>query len=516
MRVTAAPAVRQPDTADVNAMLAAYHVDAAHARHVADLSLALFDAVRARYDLPAGARPLVELGGLLHNVGLATDPADHHLVGRDIVLRHAIGGLGQGARAILACMVAFHRKKVRAKQEPVYLSLGKSGRALALRLAAILRVGDGLDYSLSHSTRLAGLEPAEGGLRLRLEGPHAAGDGARAVAKADLWARVFGEALLVDAPQPAPGDAAPLADDEGEQATLSPWYTAPDAPLAELGRVLLRRVMRKLLAAEREVRADKTIEAVHALRVASRRMRAALRLLEPVLDRTDLRPAARAIRKLARVAGAVRDHDVLLADLEARSATMPASLRPGLDQLCHGMRVARAAAHRDLVALLDSPAHAGFARDFAALISRHDGWDDGPRVRDIAGSTLWRHYEALRAYDHGGLPREPEALHEMRIAGKRLRYVAELFADTFGPRAAAVIDPLVAFQDHLGALHDSAVARDTLERHAGSEEARAALAGYLALRAPETARAQAELPIRWEKVASGTYRRNLMGLIVKL
>lgn len=514
MPVSAAPPARPADAASVEALLDAYRVDLAHARHVADLALALFDAVHERYELPSSARPLLELGALLHNVGLTTDPDDHHIVGRDIVLRHPLGGLSHSAQLTLACMVAFHRKKVRPKQEPAYLSLGKGGGKLALRLAAILRVADGLDYSLSQTTRLCGVEPAEGGLRLCLEGPQAASDGARALAKADLWARVFDEALLADLPAEVGSGQAEQAEEE--RSSLAPWYAAPDVPLAELGRVLLRRHLRKLLASEREVRADKAIESVHALRVASRRLRAALRLLEPVLERDALRPHARAIRKLAGVAGAVRDRDVLLADLEARAAAMPEALRPGLDELCADLRAARAVAHRDLIALLDSPAHAGFTRDFAELMCRRDGWDDGPRVRDVAGSTLWRHYEALRAHDHVGLPVEPAELHEMRIAGKRLRYVAELFGDTFGPRADLVVDPLVAFQDHLGALQDSAVARETLEHHAHSDAARAALAGYMALRDADEARARAELPARWEKVASGTYRRNLMGLIVKL
>jgi len=500
---------------DVAAVLDTYRVDVAHARHVADMSLALFDAVRERYDLPDGARRLVELGGLLHNVGLATDPPAHHIVGRDIVLREAVDGLDSRAQAIVAAMVAFHRKRVRPRQEPAYLSLGKNGRALALRLAAILRVGDGLDYSQSQTTRLLALEPAEGGLRLAVAGPHAVLDAARAAAKADLWAKVFGERLVAD-PRPAADGAAAEVPQDNPAQILAPWYAAPDAPLAELGRVLLRRYMRKLLAAERDVRADRAIESVHALRVASRRLRAALRLLEPVSGRGELRPHVKAIRRLAQVAGAVRDRDVLLADLEARAGGMPEALRPGLDELCAGLRAARAAAHRELIGLLDGGAHADFTRGFAALISRRDGWDDSVRVRDIAGSTLWRHYEDLRAFDRGGLPDDPEELHTMRIAGKRLRYLVELFADTFGARAAAVVDPLVAFQDHLGTLQDSAVARDILAPHARGEEADAALVGYLALREAEAERARGALTARWEKVGGGTYRRNLMGLIVKL
>ncbi|NTV64233.1 MAG: HD domain-containing protein, partial [Oscillochloris sp.] len=140
----------------IAAILDAYRVDRDHARSVADRSLDLFDAVADRYALPASARPLLELGALLHNVGLTTNPPEHHLVGRDIVLRQPIANLSRRDRLIVACMVAFHRKKVRPQQEPVFLALGKKSRPLALQLSAILRVADGLDYSQSQTTHLLG------------------------------------------------------------------------------------------------------------------------------------------------------------------------------------------------------------------------------------------------------------------------------------------------------------------------------------------------------------------------
>lgn len=499
---------------DVATLLDSYKVDLAHARKVADLALALYDAVADRYGLPARQRRLLEVGALLHNVGLTTDPPAHHLVGRDIVLRHQIEGLTPRERAVVACMVAFHRKKVRPALEPAFLALGKKGQREALRLAAILRVADGLDYSQSQRTELLALAPADGALLLRLAGPHAAGDGARAVAKADLWAKVFGEPLRAE----CEGAAEPAApeQDEDEAPILAPWYAAPDAPLAELGRVLLRRHLRRMLAAERKVRADRDVEQVHALRVATRRLRATLRLLAPVYRGGDLRDLSRGVGRTARAAGAVRDRDVLLADLEARQAELPAPLAPGAAALAAALRAERRAAHAALVAFLDSDEHANFLRAFAAAMNDPGRWDDGPRVRDLGGSTLWRHYEALRAHDRCGLPADEEALHMIRIDGKRMRYVLELLADTLGPRADEAVGPLIAFQDHLGRLNDIAVARQLLAPHAADEAAGPAVAAYLALREQEGRRLRDELPARWEKLNSGTYRRRLMELIVRL
>lgn len=502
----------------LDALLETYHVDRDHARQVAGHALTLFDQVARRYKLPDGQRRLLEIGALLHNVGLTTDPPEHHLVGRDIVLRHPPDELRDGEGALVASLVAFHRKRVRPALEPAYLSLGKKAQGHALRLAALLRVADGLDYSQSQSTAIVAIEEAPNGLLLRLRGPHAAEDGARAVAKADLWRKVFGEELSVEVAEAEAGraDSAAPAADEVAEPTLSPWYASPEVPLAELGRVLLRRHLRRLLAAERQVRADKEIEAVHSLRVATRRLRATLRLVAPVGPARALRAHGKVIGRLARCAGAVRDRDVLLADLAARAPELPEQLQPSFQALQTALQAERRAAHRELLAYFASEEHEKFCKAFARTIGGSAGWDDGPRVRDLGGSTLWRHYEALRAHDRGGLPTEIEELHAMRIDGKRMRYVLELFADVLGPRAAEAVAPLAEFQDHMGGLNDVAVARETLAPFASDEATAPAVAAYLAMREQQAARLLEELPARWAKLNSATYRRRLMELIVRL
>jgi CHAD domain-containing protein len=502
----------------VAGLLESYHVDLSHARYVADLALTIFDAVAKHYGLPTGARRLLEIGALLHNVGMTTDPPQHHLVGRDIVLRQTIDGLGQRDQAIVACMVALHRKKVRPEQEPSFLGLGKKGQTLALQLSAILRVADGLDNSQSQATCLLTLEPGDVGLTLVLEGPHAAADGMQAIAKAELWYRMFGDALIVSC---AKTDLPPSPEQEmgeaGEERPLLPlWYAAPDAPLAELGRVLLRRHLRRMLSAERAVRADRDIEDIHALRVASRRLRATLRLLAPVAPTTELRPAQKMIRRLALAAGVVRDHDVLIAHLANNRALLPEELCAGLDDLAAALSTERDRAHAGLIDLLNSDGYAAFKFTFARLMNHSAGWDDAPHVRDLAGSTIWHHYEELRAHDRNGIPLEGTPMHAMRIAAKKLRYVLELFAESFGERADSVVTQLASFQDELGALNDVEVAGSTLASADIGGDARAASVAYLSLRESQRKALSDALTTRWTKVASASYRRKLMELIIHL
>ncbi len=79
-------------------------------------------------------------------------------------------------------------------------------------------------------------------------------------------------------------------------------------------QVLRRRLavfMRELRRLERSADAD----TVHDLRVASRRLRAALRHLEPCFSKRQARSLRAAIRKLARLLGEARDLDILIASL---------------------------------------------------------------------------------------------------------------------------------------------------------------------------------------------------------
>jgi CHAD domain-containing protein len=238
--------------------------------------------------------------------------------------------------------------------------------------------------------------------------------------------------------------------------------------------------------------------------------------LVPVCCDGDVRAHSKAIRRIAQAAGAVRDRDVLMADLQARAASLGEPLAPATEALVAALREDRHTAHAALVAVLDSDGHAAFLHAFAATINTTACWDNAPRVRDLGGSTLWRHYEALRAHDRDGLPTDDEALHAMRIDGKRLRYVLELFADTLGTRAEEAVTPLVAFQDHLGALNDSTVARHLLAPHADHATTGPAVGAYLALREQESLQLTAALPAPWQKLNGGSYRRKLLELITRL
>jgi hypothetical protein len=101
------------------------------------------------------------------------------------------------------------------------------------------------------------------------------------------------------------------------------------------------------------------IEGVHDVRVASRRLRAAMDVSAPAFPRRWYTPLHRAARDITSALGEVRDRDVLLEALRADWPTAPLAEHPGIDRLIDRIESERAAARiemeRFLQQLLNGP-----------------------------------------------------------------------------------------------------------------------------------------------------------------
>jgi exopolyphosphatase/guanosine-5'-triphosphate,3'-diphosphate pyrophosphatase len=122
-----------------------FHYDEGHARHVADLSLALFDSLVREHGLGGRERLLLEIAGLLHDVGSFIKTSGHHKHGEYIVANSEIFGLNRGDLTIVANVVRYHRKAPPASTHVNFIALPREDRIAVLKLAAILRVADALD-----------------------------------------------------------------------------------------------------------------------------------------------------------------------------------------------------------------------------------------------------------------------------------------------------------------------------------------------------------------------------------
>jgi len=227
------------------------------------------------------------------------------------------------------------------------------------------------------------------------------------------------------------------------------------------------------------------VEALHDLRVASRRLRAFLDVFEPLLDPGIQRRANGPLRRITRTVRAARDWDVQLNLLQERHAQANTDIeRITLEDLMsvaarHREReVARA--RRRLRKVDFDELNFAVCAALGMTVTRLPSI--GSPTRQLIRELLrpFADADALTAPTHQGVE-HAEALHELRIRLKKLRYAIELFEPALGSAFEELHAPVEYLQDLLGRHHDLIVATQVVEgrRRRLERDARCTLAQAL-------------------------------------
>jgi CHAD domain-containing protein len=225
-------------------------------------------------------------------------------------------------------------------------------------------------------------------------------------------------------------------------------------------------------------------DAVHDLRVATRRLQEAVAFCGPWLDRRAAARLRRRARSIRRSLGDLRNADVLVELLSGTIRELPSGLRAPARELSKKIQ-ARASAVRAAGKLgaLRIPAIAARAEALGAapLLSPTD--QTAGRARQV----LDRRARGVADAMPPALTGDPEALHSLRIAFKRWRYVLEILQAirvSCGFPVAPALKSARELQTSLGQLHDLDVLIDLLGSQPGF--GRAALLSHLRIRRRES------------------------------
>jgi len=474
----------------------------------------------ARTDGPGGSVRREELEGPADRIAAAVDwpPSD----ARSLVLEHA----GDAPLVELVTVRQLRRKRqLKSGQSRVEMSLDEvdvvsRGRIVDrfVELEAELQKGDETELEA-----LGAALDAEPMLRRaktsKLEAALAAVDGATG-----------------DEPEAGElsfGGAASVAAREGDRPAprlvvgKTPGVSAEDH-IAEAGRKVMRFHLARMLEYEPGVRAGIDNEAVHKMRVATRRQRAAWRVFGEAFRKGRTKRYRDGLRETARRLGAVRDLDVQLEAAEAYRADLPAAERRGLEPLLAAWRQYRDDARVLLLRELDSPAFRRWVDDYIDFVRTEGaaavtgGPTEPHRIRDTAPSRVWAAYEVVRGFESVLRWADVPTLHELRIAGKWLRYSVEFVREALGADADPLIARVTALQDHLGLMNDADVTasmtRTFLLEHAAdlSGAETAAIGRYLVDREKEVARLRRTIGPTWRGVSGVQFRRTLGRVVAGL
>jgi len=208
-------------------------------------------------------------------------------------------------------------------------------------------------------------------------------------------------------------------------------------------------------------------EGVHQMRVATRRLRAALKAFGDVLPEEDAARLATEAAWLCDVLGEVRDLDVQLARLAQYRQLLPPTRQSTLDAYERHLKGSLQQARRCLVNALDGRRYVHFLNRYRRLQSDANGLvGTGPTIRDHARRILPARLQRIRKSGRRIHPgSKPEDYHRLRIRIKKLRYGFEILEGPYGETLARVGKALRRLQGRLGDHQDACVAQTELAQY---------------------------------------------------
>jgi inorganic triphosphatase YgiF len=241
-------------------------------------------------------------------------------------------------------------------------------------------------------------------------------------------------------------------------------------------RIMVQWTLANLLTSQ-PAAATGTVEGVHQMRIATRRLRACLSLFQPHLDPDARIHHTSELRRLAQVLGEARDWDVFC------TQTLSDAAEEGVAELCTASLLAkaeaeRAAAHERLAAELAGPALtrtvlglAAWVEAPASLSGRGDGAALSKPLSGLASKLEKRLERKVRRRGRHIRQRSEEDLHDLRKALKKLRYGVEFLTPLHQEdQVKSYLHHCKLLQEQLGAINDAAMAV-TLAERLGTQDA---------------------------------------------
>jgi CHAD domain-containing protein len=228
--------------------------------------------------------------------------------------------------------------------------------------------------------------------------------------------------------------------------------------LSDVAFGVVREQFALLRSHEAGTRAGDDPEELHDMRVATRRLRAALRCFQEVLP-TSATTLDQELGWLASGLAAVRDLDVQLLRLQDLATIVSEQEQASLASVRDVLNADRDHARASLIALLDSERYAALLKLAFDLLGEVVVDRVDPPVADAAGEVLTRPFQSLRkAGNRLNRDSPPAEFHALRKRAKRLRYTLEFVANQDSPAARRFLRRLVVLQDLLGEHQDAEVA----------------------------------------------------------
>lgn len=300
---------------------------------------------------------------------------------------------------------------------------------------------------------------------------------------------------------------------------------APDAAPRKLPRIILApgdpvanaaadaiRMAGEALATHQPAALAGDPEAVHQMRIATRRLRVTVELFGGTLSSGWFNAARRELKWLGGVIGALRDCDVIGQLISDRAGRLAPDLAAGVDPIRQTLSARRLAVQVEMRRALESQRYHNLLGRIAAAPAKK--LPPAATVKTTASELL---APIARRVDKAGARLVPEsdsrAFHKLRIRIKRLRYSFEMLAEAGDGEMKSAAKRLRKMQDLLGEQHDAMMAAGWLREFAAASSSAPALVASGAL-IESFDRRESKLAAhslkRWRKLARGRIIRDAL------
>lgn len=242
-----------------------------------------------------------------------------------------------------------------------------------------------------------------------------------------------------------------------------------DDPISVAGQKLFGYQLDKMIKNEVGTKTGKSINPLHDMRVAVRRLRVAFQLLGIYYDPGIVSEIRCGLRKSGKALGQVRDYDVLIERLDFDMMSVSVEKIYIYEFLRNTWYEERQRAREKMLGYLNSESYRKFKQklidfiDTPVVVNKENG--SVPIVSCFAPAAVIKTMADVQSYsDILGEPSITQ-LHELRIVIKKLRYTLKFFCNVLGNDANNCINLLKEGQNYLGEINDTQITLNRLRKH---------------------------------------------------
>jgi len=246
--------------------------------------------------------------------------------------------------------------------------------------------------------------------------------------------------------------------------TIRPAFgLTPGLPAREAVLRIVRRMLDLVAENEPGIVRDQDTEFLHDYRICLRKIRSVITLIDGVFPAETTARLKKILSGLARATNRLRDLDVCLLARGEYAGHLPAALRPALEPMFADFEAERAVELAAVVRHLKSSPCRRRMRELAALFDKDCGLPPSQHsdaaVGPLVFKRIFKRYRKIRNVEGElGADTPDEAVHEVRIQGKKLRYLMEFFSELLPAGDSAPLEKgLRRLQNRLGNFNDFSV-----------------------------------------------------------